>query len=205
MSRSVFRNLPVLLLAPVIALLSMSAFAVDQVAEVRTLLEQSFKAMQAAGSFRATSEADQAGKSVKVVNEMVWPDRFHITSGAQEFIFVPGGTWMKQGKSWNRLPVDMSQMAQSLSPDAMRQSLANLTNARVLGEEKLDGHDAIVIEYDTSATVMGIATRSHVKAWIDAKSKLPLKQEVSGTAMGRKSDSVTTYEFVPGLRIEAPN
>lgn len=182
-----------------------AATGTDQVAEVRTLLDQSFKAMQSAGSFRATSESDQDGKSVKVTNEMIWPDRFHITTGAQEFIFVPGGTWMKQGNSWSKLPMNMSQMAQSLSPDAMRQSLANLTNARILGEEKVDGHDAIVIEYDTSATVMGIATRSHVKAWIDAKSRLPLKQEASGTAMGRKSDSVTTYEFIPGLRIEAPN
>ncbi|MEO6065461.1 MAG: hypothetical protein ABIP49_06775 [Lysobacterales bacterium] len=179
--------------------------ATDAAATVRKLLGESFAAMQAAKSFRATSVMEQGGKKVTVQNDTIWPDRFHVRSEGREFIFVPGATWMKQaGGTWDLLPVDMSELVRSLSPDAMRQSLANLENAKLIGAETLGERESIVIEYDTHATVMGIATRSHVKVWLDAASKLPVKQQASGTAQGLESKTFTLYDFVSDLKIEAP-
>ena len=182
-----------------------AAAPVESTATVRKLLGESFAAMQASKSFRATSVTEQGGKQVTVQNDTVWPDRFHVRSGGREFIFVPGSTWMKQGRGqWSQLPVDTSEMVKSLSPDAMKQSLANLANGKLHGADEVSGRKAIVIEYDTHATVMGIATQSHVKVWLDANTKLPIKQQAAGTAQGVKSKTFTQYDFVSDLKIEAP-
>ncbi len=182
-----------------------SAVAVEPSASVRALLGESFAAMQASKSFRATSITEQNGKKITVQNDTVWPDRFHVRSEGREFIFVPGGTWMKQGRgAWSELPVDMSELVKSLSPDAMQQSLANLANGKLLGGEVVNGRNAVVIEYDTHATVMGIATRSHVKVWLDTETKLPMRQEAAGTAQGVQSKTFTLYNFVSDLKINAP-
>lgn len=176
----------------------------DDTAAVRKVLGDSFAAMEAAKSFRSTTAAEESGVKSTVQNDTIWPDRFHTRNGAQEFVFVPGASYIKQGGTWSQLPVDMSEMVRSLSPDAMKQSLANLSNARLLGEEQIKGRTAIVVEYDTHARVMGIDTKSHVKAWIDAKTRLPIQQQAEGTAMGRRSKAFTIYDFVSDLRIEAP-
>ena len=176
----------------------------DDRAAVRQILGESFAAMQVAKSFRSTSVTEEGGVKSTVQNDTIWPDRFHIRNGAQEFVFVPGASYMKQGSTWTQLPVDMSEMVKSLSPDAMQQSLANLSNAKLLGEETIKGRTAIVVEYDTHARVMRIDTKSHVKSWIDAKTKLPIQQQAEGTAMGKRSKAFTLYDFVASLKIEAP-
>lgn len=176
----------------------------DDTAAVRKVLGESFAAMQAAKSFRSTSATEEGGNKATVHNDTIWPDRFHTRNGAQEFVFVPGATYIKQGGKWSQLPVDMSEMVKSLSPDAMKQTLANLSNARLLGEEKIKGRTAIVVEYDTHARVMGIDTKSHVKSWIDAQTRLPLQQQSEGTAMGRRSKAFTIYDFASDISIEAP-
>ena len=176
----------------------------DDTDAVRKVLGESFAAMQAAKSFRSISATEEGGTKVTVQNDTIWPDRFHTRNGAQEFIFIPGASYMKQGGTWNQLPVDMSEMVRSLSPDAMQQSLANLSNAKLIGEETIKGRTAIVVEYDTHARVMGIDTKSHVKAWIDAKTKLPIQQHSDGTALGRRSKAFTIYDFKTDLRIVAP-
>ncbi len=182
-----------------------AAAAVDATAMVRKLLGESFEAMQASKSFRATSIAEQGGTKVTVQNDTVWPDRFHVRSEGRELIFVPGSTWTRAtGGTWSQLPVDMSEMVKSLSPDAMSQSLANLEHGKLVGTEVVNGRQAVVVEYDTHATVMGIATRSHVKVWIDNKTRLPMKQQAAGTAQGVQSKTFTVYDFVSDLKIEAP-
>lgn len=179
--------------------------AADSTQQVRTLLGESFAAMQAAKSFRATAVSEQGDTKITVENDTVWPDRFHVRSGGREFIFVPGSSWLKQGDgAWTQLPVDMSEMVKSLSPDAMAQALANLENAKLIGTEAMGSRSAIVLEYDTHATVMGIETKSHVKVWLDSVSKLPIQQQAAGTAQGVQSNTFTRYDFVSDLKIEAP-
>ena len=193
------------MLAALLLTCGVAAAATDANTAVRTLLGESFKAMQASKSFRSTSIVEERGNKVTVQNDTVWPDRFHVRSDGREFIFVPGGTWTRQGDgAWSQLPVDMSEMVKSLSPDAMNQSLANLANGKLLGTEVVNGKSATVLEYDTHATVMGIATRSHVKVWLDANSMLPIKQQAEGSAQGVQSKTFTLYDFAARIKIEAP-
>lgn len=178
----------------------------DDVVEV---LRRSHAAMLEQGAFVTEMTADSGGRKVQTRLEVVWPDRYHMTSsggGADtEAIILPGETWMKQGGQWMKLPMDMSQMIQAFQPDAMKQSIDSIANAEELPQESVDGKTARVFRYDTQATVMGVRSKSSIKSWIDADTLLPLKQEIDGEAMGMRSRTTQHYSYPDGLTIEAPN
>jgi hypothetical protein len=177
--------------------------------DVVDVLRRSHAAMIDQGAFVTEMTADSGGRKVQTRVEVVWPDRYHMTSsggGADtEVIILPGTTWMKQGGQWMKLPMDMGQMIQAFQPDAMKQSIDNIANAEELPQDSVDGKAARVIRYDTQATVMGVRSKSTVKAWLDADTLLPLMQEIDGEAMGMRSRTTQRYSYPDGLTIEAPN
>lgn len=175
-------------------------------AEVRAAIEKSHAAMVAKGAFRVDSTTEIQGGSQQSVIETVWPDRFRIRSITQgtEFIVVPGGTWMNSGGSWMRMPMDMSAMTRAFGQEAMREGLASIANAEVLGTADVGGRKARVYAYDQSATIMGIRSESRVKAWIDDASDLVLRMEVDGKAMGQSSRTINVYDWDADVSIEAP-
>lgn len=174
--------------------------------EVRAAIGKSHAAMVAKGAFRVDSTTEMQGGNQQSVIEAVWPDRFRIRSITQgtEFVVVPGGTWMNSGGSWMRMPMDMSAMTQAFSEQAMREGLASIANAEVLGTEEVDGRKARVYAYDQSGTVMGIRSESRVKAWIDDATDLVLRMEVDGKAMGQSSRTINVYDWDAKVSIEAP-
>jgi len=175
-------------------------------AEVRAAVEKSLAAMLAKGSFRVDSTAEVQGGDQQSVIEAVWPDRFRVRSVTlgTEFIAVPGGTWMNSGGSWVRMPMDMSAMTRAFSYEAMREGLASITNAEVLGTEDVGGRRARVYAYDQSGTIMGIRSESRVKAWIDDSTDLMLRLEVDGRVMGQSSRTINVYDWDAEVSIEAP-
>lgn len=197
--------LPALLLSLLLTALAVPAAQAETVADV---LRRSHAAMVERGSFVAEIRADAGGRTVDSRVAVIWPDRYHMTSTGggtdMETIIVPGGSYMKQGGEWMKLPMDMGQMIRAFQPDAMEQSLANLANAEELPAETVDGRRARVFRYDTSARVMGIRSSSTVKVWLDADTLLPIQQEVDGEAMGTKSRTTQRYSYPDALRIEAP-
>ena len=174
--------------------------------EVRAAIGKSHAAMVAKGAFRVDSTTEMQGGNQQSVIEAVWPDRFRIRSITQgtEFVVVPGGTWMNSGGSWMRMPMDMSAMTQAFSDQAMRDGLASIANAEVLGTEEVGGRKARVYAYDQSGTVMGIRSESRVKAWIDDATDLVLRMEVDGKAMGQSSRTINVYDWDAKVSIEAP-
>lgn len=186
-------------------MLAMPAHA-DTNAEVRAAIEKSHAAMVAKGAFRVDSTTKMRGGDQQSVIEAVWPDRFRIRSLTQgtEFIVVPGGTWMKSGGSWMRMPMDMSAMTKAFSEQAMREGLQSIANAEVLGTEEVGGRKARVYAYDQSGTIMGIRSESRVKAWIDDATDLVLRMEVDGKAMGQSSRTINDYDWDAKISIEAP-
>lgn len=186
----------------VFALSLAAAFAVQ--ADAKQDILATHEAMVKAGRFHSEGTATSKQGTTKMWSNVVWPDRFHIRNGEQEFIIVPGKTWMKQGADWMPLPMDMSQMVKSLSPDALRQGYDNMTNVKDLGESERNGKTVHGYEYDTQATVMGVTAKSHVKLWVDVDTKLPVHQDASGEAMGQKSDSSLDYTFSGDIDVKAP-
>jgi outer membrane lipoprotein-sorting protein len=57
---------------------------------------------------------------------------------------------------------------------ALAASLLKPSDFRVLGKEKIDGRDAVVIEY--KLTVEGTSSMAVFKVWLDAQDNLPLKR-----------------------------
>jgi hypothetical protein len=144
------------------------------------------------------------GTVTKTWSNVVWPDRFHVRNAGQEFIIVPGKTYMKQGEQWLPFPMDMSQLVRSLSPEALRQGYEAMTNVKDLGESERNGKSVHGYEYDTQLTIMGVTAKSHVKLWIDADTKLPVHQEADGEALGQRARTAIDYTFDEGIEVEPP-
>jgi hypothetical protein len=100
--------------------------------------------------------------------------------------------------------MDMSQVVKSLSPEALRQGYEAMTNVKDLGESERGGKTVHGYEYDTQLTVMGINAKSHVKLWIDADTKLPVRQESDGEAMGQRSQTSLDYTFSDDITVTPP-
>ena len=190
-------------LRPVFALFVAFAPAVAM-ADVKSEMMAAHEAMVDAGKFRMTGTVTTKGETVPLWSEVQWPDRFHARNPGGEFIVVPGGTYMKQGGQWMKMPMDMSAMIQSMTPGAIRQQFENMTNAKALGEKTIDGETLLGYEYDTSATMMGIKAESHVVAWVDPDTKRIVRQEVEGKAMGQTSKTVQVYEYDDSISIDPP-
>ena len=186
------------------AALFLLAFAPFAAADVKSDLVASHDAMVKAGKFRMTGYTDSNGKRDELWSEVHWPDRFHARNAGGEFILVPGKTWMKQGGQWMAMPMDMSAMAKSYGPEAMRQMFDNMTNAKDLGESTLEGRKVRGYEYDTFVTMMGFKAESHVKVWIDADTKVVVRQESDTSAGGQQSKVVQEYEYDSSISIDPP-
>jgi len=166
------------------------------------------EAMVAKGKFRMVGVSQSKGSTTRMETTVVWPDRYAMradTDGTvMEYVILPGSTYMKQGGQWMKLPMDMSRMIESLTPEAMRKAHEGMTNVEQLADDTVDGRDAKVYRYDSRVTMMGITAGSTVTLWIDTDTGLPLKQEVDGEAMRTKSRTVQTYLFDDGIEISAP-
>ncbi len=188
---------------------AMFGFAAPAFAGPKEDILAAHEAMVAKGKFRTVGVSESNGTTTRMENTVVWPDRYAMrldTSGTLlEYVILPGSTYMKQGGEWMKLPMDMSRMIQSLTPEAMRKTYEGMTNIEQLADATVDGHGAKVYRYDSTVTLMGITASSRVTLWIDADTGLPLKQEVDGEAMRTKSRTVQSYTFDDSIQISAPN
>jgi hypothetical protein len=191
-----------LALAACAALLLAAPVRADPKADLMATVD----AMGKTGKFRTTSTiTGEDGKVFKTSAEVVWPDRYHITTDQMEAIIIPGKSYMKQpGGAWQMLPVDMSQMIQGFRAEAMKGAMSGTTNIKDLGTSEVDGQAVHGYEYDSTATVMGQSSSAHVKMWIATATGLPVRQEIDGKAMGHKSRTVQDYDFTSPVKIEAP-
>lgn len=189
--------------------LAFALVAAPAVAGPKEDIMASHQAMMEKGRFTMKGTTTSKGDVTRMETKVIWPDRYHMrmeTGGTQmEYVILPAGTWMNQGGSWMKLPMDMSKMVASMTPEAMKKTYEGMSNVRELGTDTVDGADAKVYAYDSKVTMMGFTSQSAVKLWIDADSGLPLKQEIDGEAMGTRSSTVQTYDFDTTFEIRAPN
>lgn len=173
-------------------------------ADARSDIHAAYAAMVKEGRFRTVANVDGPKGPEKQTVEVVWPDKFHMTSPQIEVIVLPGATFMKQGAKWSQLPVDMSRMIERYKPQAMKDAFDSVTNVQAIGDSTINGHSAHGYEYDTSVTVQGMTMNSHAKLWVDSSSGLPVRQETDGEVRGHKSHHVADYEYDSGIEISAP-
>ena len=81
------------------------------------------------------------------------------------------------------------------------------SNAAKVGNETVNGQETVVYSYDmdmNKSSSMKMDMKSAVKIWVRTSDGLPIKQEVSGEAMGVKSVSTQEIEYDPSIKIEPP-
>lgn len=185
------------------------AFAAPALAGPKEDIMAAHQKLVERGKFRMTSVTEGGGDTTRTEAFVEWPDRYHMKVDAagqkNEMIILPAGTWMKQGGTWMKFPMDMSAMIKSMTPEAMRKGYEGMGNVREIGSAEVEGRDATGYAYDSKVTMMGITSTSSVKLWIDDDSGLPLKQEIDGEAMNTRSLTVQVYDYETPVSVKAPD
>ncbi len=171
---------------------------------------------QQAYRVRSTSVVSIGGGQTRTsVREFVAPDRMHNIEDGQEIIVIGKTMYVKKDGEWQNLGTQMSDMAekmkqrvQQLSPAEKAEATNGLTaDYKSLGDEMLDGIPTAVYEmhggFDTKVQGVGSIV-TITKFWIGKSDGLFHKEESNGEEAGMKVKTTRTYEYDPGITIEAP-
>lgn len=172
---------------------------------------QALKNQQSAGPYRVTTTLDAGSGPMKMVAEVVPPDQLRasveMTDMNQEMVFIGDKGWMKINDKWTESPMkvgDMLAQMNAVSGELLREVASDV---KKVGTELVDGQEAVIYSYlvdMNKSTKMTMDVKSNVKLWITAKTALPIRQEVEGTAMGIKSTTAQTIVYDASIKITPP-
>lgn len=145
------------------------------------------------------------GKTMKSSVDIIMPDHFHVISDRNEIIVIPEGSWMKHGDSWQKLPMDMSRMIGQFTPAALAEAEQNMTDAKFLGADTINGEKAKTYSYTTSVSMMGIKSTSNAKIWVSDNSGRVIHMESDGSAMNKTTHAVQDITYDNSIKITPPN
>jgi hypothetical protein len=173
-------------------------------ADAKSELMAAYDKTMAVKAFRATSNIVTGKHQMKSVAEVVWPDRFHITTDDVETIVLPGASYMKQGGKWMKLPMDMSMMTKQFSADAMKKNAEAMTNIKAEGVGNYAGEVCNKYSFDVSMKIMGVQSDSHQVSCVSNKTGLVIHISSDGKAMGKSTHSEVDYVYDSTIEIKAP-
>lgn len=188
-----------ILLAGALALSVVGTAQADPRAEVVAAFE---KAMDD-GSYRMHMSADTRKGKVESTMDVQWPDRFRMKTDGGEFIILPSGTWMNMGGQWMKSPVNMGQMIQGYTKDAMEQGVAAIQQVTLMGEERVQGCDAKHYSYSAKGEFMGVKSDAETEVWVCQDSGLPI--QLKSNERGKKDVVTMVYDWDADIDIRAPN
>ena len=193
-------NRPVpLLCCLAFAFLASDAAHADPRAEVVAAWE---KAMSH-GSYRMQMSTESRGRITAQEIDVQLPASFHMRSPEAETVNLPQGTWMRIDGNWMRMPVNVSQMAEAYSADAIEQGKQSLQDVERVGEGMVEGCDAVTYRYTSSGTFMGVKSNSSAEMSVCKDSGLP--RLLTSTSGKRRPDTVRiVYDFETPIDIRAP-
>ncbi len=171
-------------------------------ADARDDVVAAFHKVMEDGSYRMTMTADTDQGPMETRMDVQWPDRFHMKHAGGEFIILPAGTWMNAGGQWMKVPMNMSQMIDAYSKDAMEKGVDAIRDVTLVGEETVQGCDARHYRYNASGEFMGVKSDSESEVWICEDSGLPV-QMVSGER-GKDARVRIVYDWDATIDIRAP-
>ena len=170
-------------------------------------------AMQAtlkAGPYRTKSTIVSDSGTINMTGELIPPDKLHTTMKATNFemenVIIGDQGWIKQNGKWAVSPMSSKTVLQSAFLALTAEQLdLTISDAKAVGTEAVNGEQARVYTF-TSTTDLGESGKiiSAVKLWVNARSGLPVKQEITGEAGGIKSNTVQTIEYDPTISVVPP-
>ena len=150
-------------------------------------------------------EAD-AEKPFKQQVEYIAPDRYHVvyrdaTGAETEMIMAGKDAYIKSGDSWKEVPGNTNPtptMLNSFTEEALR----SIADAKFLGEESLNGMQALVYSYKLITVVGNFPVNQ--KIWVSKSSGLPMKCYVE-YSNGPIKTLTTTFDTESPVKIELPS
>lgn len=183
------------------AVLSLGADAAR--ADARDEVIAAWENTMARGSYRMQMSTESRGRTQSQEIDVQLPSSFHMRSPETEMVMLPQGTWMRVKGSWMRMPVNVSQMAEAYSADAIEQGKQSLQQVERVGEGVVEGCDAVTYRYTSSGKFMGIRNDSTTEMAVCKDSGLP--RLLTSTSGGRRADTVRiVYDFEAAIDIRPP-
>ena len=174
-------------------------------------IAQALKNQQAAGPYRVKTTIDSAEGKMEMSAEVKLPDQLrmitNVSDQKMEMVFVGSKGWMKMGDTWSETPLKLGDMLGQMNVMSAQILTETSSNAAKVGNETVNGQETVVYSYDmdmNKSSSMKMDMKSAVKIWVRTSDGLPIKQEVSGEAMGVKSVSTQEIEYDPSIKIEPP-
>ena len=172
-------------------------------ADARDEVIAAWENAMARGSYRMQMSTESRGRTQSQEIDVQLPSRFHMRSPETEMVMLPPGTWMRVNGSWMRMPVNVSQMAEAYSADAIEQGKQSLQQVERVGEGMVEGCDAVSYRYTSSGKFMGIRSDSTTEMAVCKDSGLP--RLLTSTSGGRRADTVRiVYDFDAAIDIRPP-
>lgn len=155
------------------------------------------------GSYRMQMSSESRGRTNTQEIDVQLPSSFHMRSAETEMVMLPQGTWVRVNGSWMRMPVNMSQMAEAYSSDAIEQGKQSLQQVERVGEGMVEGCDAVTYRYTSSGKFMGVKSDSSTEMSVCKASGLP--RLLTSTSGKRRPDTVRiVYDFDAAIDIRPP-
>lgn len=172
-------------------------------ADARDKVIAAWENAMARGSYRMQMSTESRGRTQSQEIDVQLPSSFHMRSPETEMVMLPQGTWMRVNGSWMRMPVNVSQMAEAYSADAIEQGKQSLQQVERVGEGMVEGCDAVSYRYTSSGKFMGIRSDSTTEMAVCKDSGLP--RLLTSTSGGRRADTVRiVYDFDAAIDIRPP-
>jgi len=172
-------------------------------ADARDEVIAAWENTMARGSYRMQMSTESRGRTQSQEIDVQLPSSFHMRSPETEMVMLPQGTWMRVNGSWMRMPVNVSQMAEAYSADAIEQGKQSLQQVERVGEGVVEGCDAVTYRYTSSGKFMGIRNDSTTEMAVCKDSGLP--RLLTSTSGGRRADTVRiVYDFEAAIDIRPP-
>lgn len=172
-------------------------------ADARDEVIAAWENTMARGSYRMQMSTESRGRPQSQEIDVQLPSSFHMRSPETEMVMLPQGTWMRVNGSWMRMPVNVSQMAEAYSADAIEQGKQSLQQVERVGEGMVEGCDAVSYRYTSSGKFMGIRSDSTTEMAVCKDSGLP--RLLTSTSGGRRADTVRiVYDFDAAIDIRPP-
>lgn len=172
-------------------------------ADARDEVIAAWENAMARGSYRMQMSTESRGRTQSQEIDVQLPSSFHMRSPETEMVMLPQGTWMRVNGSWMRMPVNVSQMAEAYSADAIEQGKQSLQQVERVGEGMVEGCDAVSYRYTSSGKFMGIRSDSTTEMPVCKDSGLP--RLLTSTSGGRRADTVRiVYDFDAAIDIRPP-
>jgi hypothetical protein len=138
------------------------------------------------------------------VMEFAPPNRYHAVLDTREMIWVGDDQYQRLDGKWSKTIAAGKRGANQQVGAQIGQAIqSGALVVSFVGNDSVDGKPARLYRIAGSVAIGETLLKGEYKAWLSTTEDWPLKL-VGKTEPPRELESVITYEYDPGIRIEAP-